>query len=160
VKTTILCRILPVSRLGKPWTTLIYNLQGKHKQRKSFSSSSQAQSDISASLFVVIVSFHFIFIYTCSFEFIIMFYLIYVIFFAGHSSLSVVIGATSQGCCTTRSSTRLSSSRWPERLSHRLPRTMRPARRLSRSRRGHRLRTVMRWVPNRGRPLATGAIQL
>jgi hypothetical protein len=60
------------------------------------SSSSQAQSDMSASLFVVIVSFHFIFIYSCSFEFIVMFYLIYVMFLiVGRSGLSVAIGADS-----------------------------------------------------------------
>jgi hypothetical protein len=40
--------------------------------------------------------FPFIFIYTCSFEFIVMFYLIFVLF-AWHSGLSAVIGATSWG---------------------------------------------------------------
>jgi uncharacterized membrane protein YgcG len=59
-------------------------------------SSSQAQSDMFASLFAVIVSFHFTFIYTCSFEFIVMFYLIYVMFlFAEHNGLSAAIGADS-----------------------------------------------------------------
>jgi hypothetical protein len=39
-------------------------------------------------LSMVIVSFHFISIYTCSFEFIVMFYLIYVmLLFAGHNDV-------------------------------------------------------------------------
>jgi hypothetical protein len=47
-------------------------------------------------LFAVIISFHFTFIYTCSFQFIVMFYLIYGMFlFAGQRDLSVVTGADS-----------------------------------------------------------------
>jgi hypothetical protein len=60
--------------------------KGKHKQGDGSSSFLQAQSDTFASLFVVIVSFPFIFIYTCTFEFIAMFYLTYVMFLlAGRS---------------------------------------------------------------------------
>jgi hypothetical protein len=70
--------------------------KGKHKQGKS-SSSSQAWSDMSAPLFVVIVSFHFIYT-TCSFDFIVMFYLIYALFlFVGHSGLSAVTGVDPWG---------------------------------------------------------------
>jgi nitrate reductase NapE component len=62
------------------------------------SSSSQAQSDMSALLFVVIVSFPFIFVYTCSYQFIVMFYLACLLFLlAGHSGLSAAIGAASWG---------------------------------------------------------------
>jgi hypothetical protein len=72
--------------------------KGKHKQGEGSSSSSQAQSDTSASLFAIIVSFVFIFIYTCSYQFIVMFYLTCLIFLlAGHSGLSTAIGAASWG---------------------------------------------------------------
>jgi hypothetical protein len=68
----------------------------KHKQGEGSSSSSQAQSDTPASLFVIILSFPFIFICTCSFEFIVMFYLTYVMFLlVGHSCLSVATGVAS-----------------------------------------------------------------
>jgi hypothetical protein len=51
-----------------------------------------------ASLFVVIVSFPFFFSYTCSFEFIVTFYLTYVMFlFVGHSGLAVVTRVASCG---------------------------------------------------------------
>jgi hypothetical protein len=80
------------------WHHISSKVKGKHKQGKSSSSSLQARSDTSTSLFVVIVSFHFIFIYTCSFEFIVMFYLIYVMFlFAGHNGLLTVSEVASWG---------------------------------------------------------------
>jgi hypothetical protein len=70
----------------------------KHKQCGGSSYSSQAQSDTFASLFEVIVLFPFIFIYTCSYQFIVMFYLTCLIFLlAGHSGLSTAIGAASWG---------------------------------------------------------------
>jgi hypothetical protein len=112
---------------------------------------------MSDSLFAIIVSFPFIFIYTCSFEFIVIFYLIYVMFlFVGHSDRSSFLR-----CCTARSSTRLLRSRWLERPSRRLPRrrltwsrspprSTRPVRRLLRSRRDRHPRTMMRRVPSRG----------
>jgi hypothetical protein len=72
--------------------------KGKHKHGEGSSSSSQAQSDMSAFLFTVIVSFPSIFIYTCSFEFIVIFYLTYVMFLlAGHSGLSAVTTINSLG---------------------------------------------------------------
>jgi hypothetical protein len=68
----------------------------KRKQDEGSSSSSQAQTDTSTSLFVVIVSFLFIFFYTCSFQFIVMFYLAYVMFLLVlHSGLSTATGADS-----------------------------------------------------------------
>jgi uncharacterized membrane protein YgcG len=73
-------------------------VKGKRKQSEGSSSSLQAQSNMSASLFAVIVSFHFIFIYTCSYQFIVMFYVTCLMFLlAGHSGLSAVIGAASWG---------------------------------------------------------------
>jgi hypothetical protein len=78
------------------WHHISSQVKGKHKQGESSSSSSQARSDTSAYLFVVIESFHFIsfsFSFTLDhFEFIVIFYLIYVIFlFAGHNDLSTAI---------------------------------------------------------------------
>jgi hypothetical protein len=72
--------------------------KGKRRQGEGSSSSSQAQSDTSASLFAVIVLFPFIFIYTCSYQFIVMFYLTRLMFLlAGYSSLSAAIGVASWG---------------------------------------------------------------
>jgi hypothetical protein len=80
------------------WRHISSKAKGKCKQGKSSSSSSHAWPDTSAYLFAVIVSFHFIFIYTCLFEFIVMFYLIYVMFlFAKHNGFSTTTGATSWG---------------------------------------------------------------
>jgi hypothetical protein len=115
--------------------------KGKCKQGDGSSSSLQTQSGTSASLFALIVSFPFIFIYTCSFEFIAMFYLIYVLFlFPGHSGHSAVTGAALH-ICTARSSTQLSCSRWLGR----------PRRRLSRSKMSCHPRLMMtRRVHHRG----------
>jgi hypothetical protein len=85
------------------WRHTLSKGKGKSKQDEGPSSSSQAQSDTLASLFAVIVSFPFIFIYTCSFEFIVMFYLIYVMhLFAGHNRLSIATRATSWGASWPR----------------------------------------------------------
>jgi hypothetical protein len=81
--------------------------KGKCKQGKGSSSSSQAQLDMFASLFVVIVSFPFIFIYTCSYQFIVMFYLTSLMFLlAGHSGLSTMTGPTSWGVARQRGGSR------------------------------------------------------
>jgi hypothetical protein len=70
-------------------TGLWCKLKGKHKQGDGFSSSSQVQSNTSSFLCAVIASFPFIFIYTCSFQFIVIFYLIYVMFLlTRHNGLS------------------------------------------------------------------------
>jgi hypothetical protein len=77
--------------------------KGKHKHGEGSSSSSQAQSDMSAFLFTVIVSFPSIFIYTCSFEFIVIFYLTYVMFLlAGHNGLLAATGVDSWGAARPR----------------------------------------------------------
>jgi hypothetical protein len=77
--------------------------KGKRKQGEGSSSSLQAQLDKSTSLFVVIVSFPFIFNYTCSFQFIVMFYLTYVRFLhVGHNGISAAIGVDSWGAAWPR----------------------------------------------------------
>jgi hypothetical protein len=80
------------------WRHIYSKVKWKRKQGEGSSSSSQAQSNTSTSLFALIVLFPFIFIYTCSFEFIVMFYLIYFMpLFVGNSSLSAVTGEASRG---------------------------------------------------------------
>jgi hypothetical protein len=82
--------------------------KGKHKQGESSSSWAGTVR-------------HVCFIYTCTFEFVDMFYLIHDMFlFAGHNGLSALTGASYLGCCMVRSSTRLPSSKWLERPSCRL----------------------------------------
>jgi hypothetical protein len=108
-----------------------------------------------ASLFVIIVLFPFIFIYTCSFEFIVMSYLIYVMFlFVGHNDLSAMTGAVSCGA------TRLGEAEEEAHVEQVTPRSTRPMRSLSRSRTGHRSGMVMRRVHRRGRPTAIATDQL
>jgi hypothetical protein len=71
-------------------------MKGKHKQGKGSSSSSHAQLGTPASLFTLIVSFPFIFIYTCSYQFIVMFYLTCLMFLlAGHNGFSTATEAAS-----------------------------------------------------------------